>query len=63
MKKSLILLAMVVLSVFFFTACGSQSVASNGNAISTYGNGVVSGGNVVASDGNVAPAATASSAG
>jgi len=38
MKKSIILLAMVVMSVFLFTACGPK-VASNGN-------GVVSGGNV-----------------
>ncbi len=45
MKKSLILIAMVVMSVFFFTACGPKDVASSGNAISTYGNGMVSGGN------------------
>lgn len=50
MKKSLILMAMVVLSVFFFTACGPK-VASGGNAIASYGNGMVSGGNV-ASAGN-----------
>ena len=49
MKKSMILLAMVVMSVFFFTACGPK-VASDGNAIASYGN-VVSGGNV-ASAGN-----------
>ena len=55
MKKSLILLTMVVFSVFFFTACGPNGVASSGNAIATYGNGVVSGGNVapIATSGNV----------
>ncbi|MEA4869342.1 hypothetical protein SDC9_198715 [bioreactor metagenome] len=56
MKKSLILLAMVVFSVFFFTACGPKGVASGGNALATYGNGMVSGG-------NVAPIATAGNAG
>ena len=44
MKKSMILLAMVVMSVFFFTACGPK-VASSGNAIASFGN-VASGGNV-----------------
>ncbi|NLI53999.1 MAG: hypothetical protein GX417_06670 [Clostridiales bacterium] len=47
MKKSLILLALVVFSAFFFAACGPQGVASNGNALTTYGNGMVSGGNVM----------------
>jgi hypothetical protein len=49
MKKSIILLAMVVMSVFFFTACGPK-VASNGN--------VASAGNI-ASSGNVASASNA----
>ena len=49
MKKSIILLAMVVMSVFFFTACGPK-VASNGN--------VASAGNI-ASGGNVASASNA----
>ena len=49
MKKSIILLAMVVMSVFFFTACGPK-VASNGN--------VASAGNI-ASAGNVASAGNA----
>ena len=52
MKKSLILLAMVVFSVFFFTACGSQGVATNGNAIATYGNAVVTDGDAMVSGGN-----------
>ena len=43
MKKSIILFAMVVMSVFFFTACGPK-VASSGN-VASYGN-VASGGNV-----------------
>lgn len=43
MKKSMILLAMVVMSVFFFTACGPK-VASGGN-VASFGN-VASGGNV-----------------
>ncbi len=51
MKKSIILFAMVVMSVFFFTACGPKAAASSGNAISTYGN--------VASSGNVASASNA----
>ena len=50
MKKSIILFTMVVMSVFFFTACGPKT-ASSGNAISTYGN--------VASSGNVASAGNA----
>jgi hypothetical protein len=37
MKKSIILMAMVVMSVFFFTACGPK-VASSGNAITSSGN-------------------------
>ena len=49
MKKSIILFAMVVMSVFFFTACGPK-VASNGN--------VASAGNI-ASSGNVASASNA----
>ena len=49
MKKSILLLAMVVMSVFFFTACGPK-VASNGN--------VASAGNI-ASSGNVASASNA----
>ena len=49
MKKSILLLAMVVMSVFFFTACGPK-VASNGN--------VASAGNI-ASAGNVASAGNA----
>lgn len=49
MKKSILLLAMVVMSVFFFTACGPK-VASSGNAASN-GN--------VASSGNVASASNA----
>ena len=49
MKKSIILFAMVVMSVFFFTACGPKT-ASSGNAIASYGN-VTSSGNV-ASAGN-----------
>ena len=56
MKKTLILMAMVVLSVFFFTACGSK-VASNGNAA------FASGSNAFASGGNAQPIATASNAG
>ncbi len=54
MKKSLILLALVVFSAIFFTACGPQGVASDGNALTTYGNGMVSGGNgtVIVSSGN-----------
>ena len=56
MKKTLILMAMVVLSVFFFTACGPK-VASNGNAA------FASGSNSFASGGNVQPVATASNAG
>ena len=50
MKKSIILLAMVVMSVFLFTACGPQT-ASSGNAIASFGN--------VASSGNVASAGNA----
>ena len=50
MKKSIILFAMVVMSVFFFTACGPKA-ASNGNAIASFGN--------VASSGNVASASIA----
>lgn len=42
MKKSIILLAMVVMSIFFFTACGPM-VASSGN-VATFGN-VASAGN------------------
>jgi|GEM_PF-4370585 hypothetical protein len=49
MKKSLILLAMVVMSVFFFAACGPK-VASSGN-VASFGN--------VASSGNVASAGNA----
>lgn len=45
MKKSMILLAMVVMSVFFFTACGPKVALSGGNAIASFGN-VASGGNV-----------------
>lgn len=56
MKKSIILFAMVVMSAFFFTACGPQ-VASSGNAVASFGN-VVSGGNV-ASYGNVTSASNA----
>ena len=56
MKKTLILMALVVFSAFFLTACGPKGFASGGNAFSTYGNGMVSGG-------NAAPAATAGSAG
>ena len=55
MKKSILLLAMVVMSVFFFTACGPK-VASSGN-VASYGN-VASGGNV-ASSGNVTSASNA----
>ena len=50
MKKSIILFAMVVMSVFLFTACGPKA-ASNGNAIASFGN--------VASSGNVASAGNA----
>lgn len=56
MKKTLILMTMVILSVFFFTACGPK-VASNGNAA------FASAGNAFVSGGNVAPVATASNAG
>lgn len=57
MKKTLILMAMVILSAFFFTACGPMSV-SNGNAA------FVSGGNTAfASGGNVQPVATAGNVG
>lgn len=57
MKKSLVLLAMVVVSVFFFTACGPK-VASNGNAA------FASGGDAAfASAGNVRPVASAGNAG
>ena len=56
MKKTLILMAMVILSTFFFTACGPK-VASNGNAA------FASASNAFASEGNVAPVATASNAG
>ena len=48
MKKSIILMAMVVMSVFLFTACGPKP-ASSGDSTS-FGN-VASGGNV-ASAGN-----------
>ena len=51
MKKSIILFAMVVMSVFFFTACGPKAPASSGNAIASFGN--------VASSGNVASAGNA----
>ena len=54
MKKSLILLAMVIFSVFFFTACGAQGVASSGDALSSYGKAIVSGGDAMVSSGNAA---------
>ena len=54
MKKSLILLAMVIFSVFFFTACGAQGVATSGDALSSYGNAIVSGGDAMVSSGNAA---------
>ena len=70
MRKSLILLAMVIFSVFFFTACGAQGVASSGDALSSYGNAIVSGGDAMVSggdamvsSGDAAPTATAGSAG
>lgn len=56
MKKSILLFAMVMMSVFFFTACGPKAVSS-GDAIASYGN-VASNGNVV-SGGNVASAGNA----
>lgn len=57
MRKSLVLLAMVIVSVFFFTACGPK-VASNGNAA------FASGGDAAfASAGNVLPVASAGNAG
>ena len=56
MKKTLVLMAMIILSVFFFTACGPK-VASNGNAA------FASGSNAFVSGGNVQPIATASNAG
>ena len=57
MKKSLILMAMVIVSVIFFTACGPK-VVSNGNA------SFVSGGDAAfASGGNVLPVASAGNAG
>ena len=49
MKKSIILFTMVVMSVFFFTACGPKT-ASSGNAIASYGNVTSSG--IVASASN-----------
>lgn len=65
MKKTILLMAMVIFSTFFFTACGS-TVASNGNAdFASGGNAVfVSGGNAAfVSNGNAAPVATAGNAG
>ena len=56
MKKTLVMMAMVIASVFFFAACGPK-VASNGNAA------FASGSNAFASGGNVQPIATASNAG
>jgi len=58
MRKSILLLAMVIASVFFLAACGSK-VASNGNA------GFASGGNAAfVSGGNVlAPIVTSGNAG
>ncbi len=56
MKKTLVLMAMVIASVFFFAACGPK-VTSNGNAA------FASGSNAFASGGNVQPIATASNAG
>lgn len=49
MKKTLIIMAMAIVSVFFFAACGSK-VASNGNAAFVSGGnaGLASSGNVVA---------------
>lgn len=57
MKKTLILMTMVVVSVFFFAACGPK-VASNGNAAFASGSNAA-----IVSGGNVAPVATASNAG
>ena len=63
MKKTLVLMAMVIASVFFFAACGSK-VASNGNAAFASGsNAFASGSNAFVSGGNVQPVATASNAG
>lgn len=65
MKKTLVLMAMVILSVFFFTACGSGAV-SNGNAAFASGSNAAfaSGSNAAfVSGGNVQPVATASNAG
>lgn len=57
MKKTLILMAMVIVSIFLFTACGPK-VASNGNAA------FVSGGDAAfVSGGNVLPVASAGNAG
>ena len=54
---------MVIFSVFFFTACGSQGVASNGNALSSYGNAMVSGGDSLVSGGDAVTIVTAGNAG
>jgi predicted small secreted protein len=45
MKKSIILLAMALLSVFALTACNPTKAASDGNALASGGNAYVSGGN------------------
>ncbi len=64
MKKTLILLAMAIVSVFFFTACGPIVASSGDAAFASAGNAAfTSAGNAVfASDGNVT-LATAGNAG
>ncbi len=56
MKKTLILMALVVFSAVLLTACGAKGVASDGNAFTSYGDALVS-------SGNVAPVASAGNAG
>ena len=63
MKKSLTLLALIVFSVLFFTACGPKGAASNGNGLTTYGNAATTFGNGMVSGGNTRPASTAGNAG
>lgn len=46
MKKTIILLALAVLSVFALTACNPSNAASDGNALASGGSAFVSGGNV-----------------
>ena len=63
MKKSFILMVVVVLGALFLTACGPNGVASNGDAYASNGNVIASYGDGMVSGGNVAPIVSAGNAG